>query len=312
MTTEIQSHATNLLEAMYEAHRADSDQDKAIAGYLEKVGLDPVQDGFEVVDFLADSGLVSPHHTMGTPRGMITPAGIHAVQDLHARRSDPKVRAALLRPAMLRWLDEQEEAGVQPNSFQEFVDSLTEQDEKFSPRELRAAAEYLHSNELIVAVHIEEEPTEGWIGPRLTPEGRTYITDHGGDVAEYLRERRTGLPTHHSSVHFGGDNKGNFTVGSENFTQNYTIGLNTEDLVQFAELVRQTLPVLEGVDQAAKDELGDDAADLKAEASMSTPNRGRLRQLVERLRAGVNAAAPTAVKTVLIAAGEAAAKAITS
>ncbi|MFF0270025.1 hypothetical protein [Kribbella sp. NPDC004536] len=312
MVTEIQLHATNVLEAMYEAYRADTDQDVAIADYFKKADVDPAQEGFEIVDFLANGDLVRTHHASGTPGGMITPTGINAVQELRNKRRDPKARDALLRSAMLRWLDEQEEADAYPNSFQEFVDSLTEEDEKFSLREFRAAAEYLHSNGLITAVHVEEEPSEGWNGPRLTPEGRAYLTDHGGDVAEYLRERRGGSPTHHNSIHIGGDNKGNFVVGSENCTQNYTAGLKTEDLVHFAELVRETLDALKGVDQATKDQLGEAADALKTEATTAAPERGRLRQLVDRLRAGVNAAAPTAVKTVLIAAGEVAAKAITS
>jgi hypothetical protein len=189
VATEIETHARNLLEALYEAHRADTDQDEATASYLEEAGLDPVQDGFAVVDFLADRGMVKTHHTLGTPCGWITPDGIHIVQGLHAKRTDPKVRAALLRTEMLRWLDGQEYEGLQPDSFQEFVDALTEDSETFSERELRGAAEYLQRNQLLEAVHVEES-TEGWIHPRLTPEGREYITDHGGDVAEFLRDRR--------------------------------------------------------------------------------------------------------------------------
>jgi hypothetical protein len=310
VATEIASHASRLLEAMYEAYRADTDQDTAIASYLEKAGLDAVQEGFDVVNFAAERGWVNPHHTMGTPRGTITAAGIHTVQDLQAKRADPKVRAALLRAEMLRWLDGQEDEGVQPSSFQDFVDALTEDSEKFSEREFRGAAEYLHRNELIAAVHVEEF-TDGWIHPRLTPEGREYVTDHGGDVAEFLRERRGGSSTtHHSTTVHVSDNNGNLVIHGEKFTQNHNAGINVEDLVTFAGGVRQLLPVL-GVDQATQEELGDVAEDLHAEATAPAPDRSRLRQLVGRLLAGVNAAAETVAKTMLIAAGEAAQKAIT-
>jgi hypothetical protein len=310
VVTEIETHAINLLEALYEAHRADTDQDEATASYLKKAGLDPVQDGFAVVDFLAGRGLVDANHTGGTPRGWITPDGMHAVQRLQAKRTDPKARAALLRTEMLRWLDGQEDEGLQPSSFQDFVDAITEDSEKFSERELRGAAEYLHRNELIEAVHIEES-TEGWIHPRLTPEGREYITDHCGDVAEFLRERRGGSSTtHHSTTVHVSDNNGNLVIHGENFTQNYNAGINVEDLVRFAGGVRQMLPVL-GVDPADQDDLAKVADDLHSEATSPAPDRGRLRRLVDRLLAGVNAAAPTVAKTMLIAAGEAAQKAIT-
>jgi hypothetical protein len=294
---------------MYAAHRADTDQDTAIASYLERAGLDPLQDGFNMVDFLADRGWVNAHHTMGTPRGAITPHGIHTVQELQTRRADPKVRTALLRAELLRWLDGQEEDGEQPNSFQDFVDALSEDSEKFSEREFRAAATYLYSNGLIEAAH-SADFTDGWLGPRVTPTGREYVTDHGGDVAEFLRDQRGGSPTHHStSVHVGGNN-GNLVIGGTKFTQSYNAGLNVEDLVKFAELVRETLPVLK-VDAAEQDELAQAAGDLQTEATSSAPDRGRLHQLVSRLRAGVNAAAETVIKSVLIAAGEAAQKAIT-
>ncbi|MFG1626251.1 hypothetical protein [Kribbella sp. NPDC049227] len=310
MATEIETHASNLLEALYKAHQADADQDAAVDSYLEEAGLDPVQAGFDLVDFLADRGLVAAHHTAGTPRGWITPDGIHAVQSLHAKRADPKVRAALLRAEMLQWLDRREDDGQEPASFQEFVDALTENSEMFSERELRGAADYLHHNDLIDAVHVEES-TDGWIHPRLTPHGREYITDHGGDVAEFLRERRGGSSTtHHSTTVHISDNNGNLVIHGDRFTQNYNAGINVEDLVKFAGGVRQMLPVL-GIDQAAQDDLAAVADDLHAEATSVTPDRGRLRQLVNRLLAGVNAAAPTVAKTMLLAAAEAAQKAIT-
>jgi hypothetical protein len=309
MATEIETHASRLLEAMYAAYRAGTDQDAAIDSYLQKAGLNPKQDGFDVVDFLAGQGWVETHHTFGTPRGTITPGGIRSVQELQARRANPRFRAALLRTNLLGWLHQLEEDGEQPNSFQDFVDDLTEDSEPFSEREFRAAATYLHDNGLIEAVH-SENFTDGWLGPRLTSKGREYVTDYDGDVAEFVRDQRGGSPTHHStSVHVGG-NHNNFVIDSRDFTQNYNAGINTDDVVKFADLIREMLPVLK-VDATAKDDLAQAAADLQTETSTSAPDRGRLQQLVDRLRAGVNGAAETVVKTVLVAAGEAAHKAIT-
>jgi hypothetical protein len=81
-------------------------------------------------------------------------------------------------------------------------------------------------------------------------------------------------------------------------------------LLDFAGGVRQMLPVL-GLDGSTEGDLADVADDLHAEASSPAPDRSRLRQLVKRLLAGLNNAAPTVAKTMLLAAGEAAQKAIT-
>jgi hypothetical protein len=98
---------------------------------------------------------------------------------------------------MITWLDDQEGRGAHPASFQEFsgfLESVGNRD-AFNERELRGAAEHLQRHELIESAHVEEFP-EGWIAPRLTVKGRECITDYGGDVAEYVRDRRgAGSPT---------------------------------------------------------------------------------------------------------------------
>ncbi|TCO33029.1 hypothetical protein EV652_10328 [Kribbella steppae] len=221
MATEIEGHASDLLEALYEAERAGTDEDEAIATYLEQAGLDAASYGFTVVDFLADHGMVERHHGFGKPRGRSTPAGMHAIQKLHVDRANPKIRAAALRTEMITWLDSQEERGTEPTSFQEFADSLesAEDGDSYSERELRGAAEYLQRHQLTESVHVEES-SEGWIRPRLTVEGRECITDHAGDVAEYIRERRGGGPTthHKTTVHIS-DNNGNLVINGDRFTQ---------------------------------------------------------------------------------------------
>ncbi|TDW95371.1 hypothetical protein EV137_2706 [Kribbella pratensis] len=197
VATDIDQHATDLLEAIYEAGRAGRDPDEAISDYLQRAGHD-VDYGFQLVDLLASLGLVKPYSTFGTPRAMITPAGIQAMQQLVADRANPKVRSAVLRTEMITWLDAQEEQGVHPGSFQEFADQLVSP-LAFSERELRGAAELLLRHSLIDAVHLEEF-TGGWIAPRLTVEGRDCITDCGGDVGEYLRDRRRPGPGNDSSL----------------------------------------------------------------------------------------------------------------
>jgi hypothetical protein len=123
MTTELEGHASDLLEAMYEAQRAGAYQDEPIDTYLQRVNHD-VAYGYTLIDFLADHGMAKAFHTLGRPRGNITPAGMRAVQKLYADRANPKVRAPVLRKEVITWLEGREEQGADPCSFQEFADSL--------------------------------------------------------------------------------------------------------------------------------------------------------------------------------------------
>jgi hypothetical protein len=309
MSTELEGHASDLLEAMYDADRVGTDQDEAIATYLQQNDLAGTY-GYTLISFLDDHGMVREHNTYGRAGGAITPAGIHAIQQLRTKRASPKVRAALLRREMLTWLDGQEERGAGPNSFDDFAASLESADDAFTERELRGAAEYLQRHQLIEAVHVEES-SDGWVGPLLTVDGRECISDYDGDVGEYLRDRRGGGPTaDNSTTVYISDNNGNLSINGERFTQNYKTGLDVAALLEFAGGVRQMLPVL-GMDVAAQGDLAKAADELHAEASSRSPDHGHLRQLVKRLQAGLKEAAPTVAKTMLLAASDAAAKAIT-
>lgn len=68
---------------------------------------------------------------------------------------------------------------------------------------------------------------------------------NGGDVAEYLWDRRGGGSTTHNrtTVHIS-DNNGNLVIYGERFTQNYNAGIDVDQLLDFAGGVRQMLPVL--------------------------------------------------------------------
>lgn len=95
-------------------------------------------------------------------------------------------------------------------------------------------------------MHVEES-SDGWIGPRLTVDGRECITDYDGDVGEYLRDRRGGGSTTDNSttVHIS-ENNGNLMVNGDRFTQYYNTGVDVAALLDFAGGVRQMLPVPSG------------------------------------------------------------------
>jgi hypothetical protein len=115
-------------------------------------------------------------------------------------------------------------------------------------------------------VHVEES-SDGWVRPRLTVDGRECITDFGGDVGEYLRDRRGGgaRTDNSTTVHISDDN-GNFVINGERFAQSYSAGIEVAELLDFAGGVRQMLPVL-GLDGATHGDLAKAAEELHAGAS---------------------------------------------
>jgi hypothetical protein len=215
VATEIEQHATGLLERLYECEKVDGDSMATVATYLEGAGLDTSY-GYTLIDLLGNAGYVKPANTMGGAAGIITAAGIQAIQQLQADRADPKVRVGMLRTAMLLWLDDQEENHVGPSSWDPFVElASTDEGDGYSERQIRYAAEYLDEHGLIRAISVNEEQA-GWIRPTLTVAGRTCVTDFEGDVSEYLNRGQarpvvTNRSTTTNTVHVS-DNHGNLSV----------------------------------------------------------------------------------------------------
>ncbi|TDW76275.1 P-loop NTPase fold protein [Kribbella pratensis] len=176
MATEIEQHASDLLERLYDSDRAGEDGLEAMSAYLDSLGVDNSY-GYDLIDLLNDAGYVRQASTLGGAFGLITAAGKLAVQRLRSSRADPKIREEVLHRAMLLWLDEQENNHVSPSSWEPFVLlASTAEGGGYSERQVRHAAEYLAERGLITAVSVAQE-RDGWVRPTLPVAGRTYLTE---------------------------------------------------------------------------------------------------------------------------------------
>lgn len=304
MAPDIEQHGTGLLELLHD------DSDAAVATYLSEHGLS-LRDGIVLVEYLSDHGLVRDVSTFGGPDANITAQGIARVQQLRTERQSPARRVATLRTRMLMWLDHQEQQEIGIDDWSQFLASpnVDYYGTPFSKQELAREAEYLKQHDLITGIDVGDmrQATPGMIRPKLTGSGRDCVIDFGGNVSDYLNRGRSGGNTTNITMT---DSAGNITVASENVVQNVNSGLDTTKLLDFAGFVRQTLPTL-GLPTNQQDTLDTQAGELHHEADSPTPDRSKLRRLLDAILEGLGAAAPTVVQSTAIGLGEEALKAIT-
>jgi hypothetical protein len=306
MATEIEMHATELLEQLYD-HTGH--EQETVTGFLEARSLE-MPYGFELIELLEGSGFIQSSSGYGAPSGLVTARGRQAIQQLRADRDDPKVRVQNLREAMLTWLQEQRDRNANPSGWDAFVATAgTEEAGAYTERQIKDQAEYLYEHALIKAVKSWGAP-DGWNRPELTVAGRTCLTDFGGDVTAYLNQGQPAPSITTSTVNnntYVTDNHGNITTGGEQITQSVTnnTGLDVTEILELAGGADQLAAVL-GLSTEVEPEFLESAQLLHAEASSDAPDRGRMRQLVDKLRDGALSAAPTvAQKTILALADQA-------
>lgn len=286
MVLDLEHHGTRLLEWLCDQpDNIYSD----ITEFIGEEGL-PQKSGRALVEHLRSQGLVRTAIGLDDrPDSMITPEGIAHLHQIRARRENPALRAHNLRDRMLQWLYQYEQVvgvdGMAPADWTGFLDGDGARflGERFNRAEIEQAASYLTGRNLITAFRIDQAGP-GWARPRLTDDGRDCLLDFGGSISDYLRRNRRSVNT------YIGNNSGNVAVGSENFTQNVTTGLDTTKLLEFAAAVSQALPVL-GLNHDHQSELQAYAVELQAAAGASPADKGKLRALVDAIMAGLTKAA---------------------
>lgn len=304
MATEIEAHADELLERLYECSTADEDTEAAVAAFVEEQGRQTSY-GYALIDLLDGAALVKKANSAGGADGRITAAGIREVQQRRAARKDPKVRGEKLRGAMLLWLHQQEEDNRSPSSWDSFVElASTEAGGGYSEREVEHAAEFLDEHRLINSVQ-SAGSVAGMHLPGLSVPGRTCVTDFRGDVNEYLNrgQARPSVTTSTTTNNYVSDNHGNLSIAGENFSQVSNAGLDVTDILELAGGVNQLASVLQ-LPPDHEQEIVQTAEQLHAEASAATPDRGKLHQLVDKIVQGVKEATPTVARKTLLTLGE--------
>ena len=261
-------------------------------------------DGYDLVDFLADLGLVKSYSTFGGADARLTAQGKLKVQQIRKHRDDPAHRARELQARMLRWLSsEQRRLETSPSSWDAFLDSETAlyQGAAFSEDEVSDQAEYLGEQGFVKALSSFSIPNRHWLRPSLTAEGRHCLIQYDGDVRAYFN---SSAPGGNTVVHVG-ENRGNLAVNSQGFTQNVVNEFDVAKVVEFARYVREVAPILAVSPEVAGD-LARQAAVLEEASSGEKPDRGTLRGRVEKLLRGLEEATPGAALNVAIDLGKAA------
>ena len=311
MDLDLEYHGTRLLEWLYD--QPQPQQGVTYFDFTEFTIAEELPEGSDLAlaEHLQAQELVRAIRPLtDRPAARITAAGIAHLQGIQARRRDPASLARTLQQRMLQWLYRHEQAagmdGMAPPDWTGFLgsDGARILGEQFSRAEVEQAASYLSNRNLITAFSIDQVGP-GWVRPRLTDEGRDCVLEFSGSTSDYLNRRNGG-----SVNTYIGNNSGNVAVGSENFTQNVTTGLDTTKVLDFAAAVSQALPVL-GLAHDQQSELGDYAVELQAAVGASQPDKGKLRGLIDAIITGLTKAATPLATGIATGLGNDAIRAIT-
>lgn len=256
-------------------------------------------------EYLKNRNLIETAETFDGYAACINADGRAFLEEARSIRRDPSVRIPALRRGMLLWLYTQEEAGRRPSGWNEFLRSSESlfYGDHFTTEQVKRQAEYLYDSGLIDGVD-KLIGGKGSQSPRLTSQGIDCVVDFGGNVSDYLKPS-AGLAGIHVS-----DVNGNVVFGNHNKVQ-YTSALDTSQVLKFAGLVRQTLPVL-GLPPENANRIAEQAQELHEAAQVEEPDPSWMRKLLDTVMTGLAGAASTVTKELVLAAGKEALQSVTS
>ncbi|MFE2536962.1 hypothetical protein [Streptomyces sp. NPDC059371] len=290
----------SILEYIYDQSGGDLDQGVHLWSYFDQRDFGPDARRLQV------AGLIDMHSIAGDYS--ISHFGISQVSEVRAKRRNGPARTAALRLALVLWLYDSYIGAEAPGATSDFEasDRALFYGESFSDRETELAVSYLHSVGLIQGLRVDQ--SSHLITPALTVKG-VDCAESEKPVSEFLNPPASSGPTFNVRV----DGSQNVVVGTQSdFTQNNNSGIDPAVLAQlthFATVAREGIPSY-GLPEAQQVEVERISNELEAEASGNAPERGRLRQLSDRLMAAVAPAAGNALGGMVMALGEQAAQAI--
>lgn len=252
----------------------------------------------ELIGYLADRRLVKDRTTFGGVDAEIRPDGAALVQRVRTARAAPTQRArraAAVQTHLLWWLDSQD---TRPASVADALADLRDDDlgTPFAARDIDRAAGYLFDKGLITGHRTWQSQL---LRPELTHDGRTCVTDFGGNVSDYL-----------NAVTLGGNTTMNITAGSHNNiavgnhnVQTTTTGLDTAKVLEFAQFVREVIPAL-GLSTEQQGVLDLEVQELQDQADSPAAEPGVLRGLITKIVTALGAGTSTAIQTIATGLGE--------
>jgi len=265
------------MEWIYDQARGRQSEFVSLEKFIEETDID-LGEAMALVRDLADQGLVSDENALGDACAKLTGHGIRYVQQLRKQRNDPVMRSVAARNGLLRYFYEQDLLGAHmPRTAGVFAtDDATFMGDTFTAAEVERAAEYLEAKGLIKGASVAE--IRGPVAAQVTGDGQDCMERHGGDVADYLRNkgRGTSITTHIGTV----NNHGAMAVGSTDVTQT----VNVNEPAAIAETVALLLVALPQLQLPADMERGARAelVDVQQELASARPRRDRVREALRR------------------------------
>lgn len=262
-----------LVEWVYDHSDRGTLGDAELAGFVQAHGL-TLQEALRLMEFCKEKGFLSDGFiTAGGLYANLTALGEQVVSEKRRRRSDPLLRAAAARKALLDRLW-QVESGLTPT----LIAALSRTPGcRFEGEPIRAA-EFVHAAEDLVRKGLARwRAPDGDGCPELlmiTAAGGRCAEHYGGDVDQYEREREAGR-----TVFNIGSNTGNIAAGSTDFqmTAVTTHRDRMAEVAHFARALRQAVPVLGLPDDGAR-EMAMLAERLLSETAGDEPDPTRLQR----------------------------------
>ncbi|MER6813570.1 hypothetical protein ABT299_30240 [Spirillospora sp. NPDC000708] len=253
---------------------------------------------FELLRQCKDHGFMADSQsTLGTPMAKLSGYGRRWVEARRRRRTDKVQRVKAARNRLLVWLWERQREGAGMPVVEDFLKSPKSifEGAQMAPDEIDQAAASLRDKGLIHGIEVAQR--RGPVRAETTDEGNQCVEEHDGDVSEYERSQRTG------GVHFGGDNKGAFSVGGYKVQNNSTFieadtAAKAMGVVEQYRQAKPTIPLPAEVEAEVVEAIDE----VEREIASGTPDKGRLRHALERAGNHLNTAVAGAVGN-LIAAG---------
>ncbi|MDB4872663.1 MAG: hypothetical protein JWL97_3667, partial [Gemmatimonadales bacterium] len=257
-------------------HGAGASPQADIKPFGQEHGL-TLDETFELLRYCTECGLMHAHASaFGKPTAVLTAKGRTWLSERKKRRSDPRLRAAAARSAILRYLWRRQREGM---GFP-IVDGVLEAPEglfeggRLTNEEIDSESAYLAGKDLIHGTGVNGR--RGPVRAETTPDGDDCVEHYEADVSAYQRrgDRDTG-----TTINIG-TNTGNVAANSRDFklTATTSTGLNAEGIVLIARAMRQAVEVL-GLNEEDATELVAAADRIEHEAASEQPDLSRLRRL---------------------------------
>lgn len=239
-----------------------------------------------------------------SPRARITPAGIEVVRHDRASRRDAVPSDTPLTKRMLRWLYRETVSTRRPANLVNFLPSdyaIRNGALGFTLREAQDAARYLHEKGLVTDPGSQPVCGLGQQLVELTPGGRECHNGYDANASQYLERGNGDRQDHGHRVEIHGSTAV-VNIGSGSAGQHINAGVPVAEALRFADFVSQVAAVLHPVEGSPADFTA--LADDVREAARDSPDKRRLRRVIDALMHALKTAAPEAVAYTAIDLGE--------